>query len=122
MALTATATDSDMASLQQLLNTKPDNLRSFTGASFRRNLHLSVMCKQGLHNLVTVLGELTAAGTASGIVYCATRADTEKVAAALTAAGISAAFYHAGVPVDKKTRVLNEWQQGTYWNLLHLTS
>ena len=52
MALTATATDADVASLQHLLNMDPVNCHSFTGDTFRRNLRLFVIGEQGLHHLV----------------------------------------------------------------------
>ncbi|ETV99734.1 hypothetical protein, variant 1 [Aphanomyces invadans] len=46
----------------------------------------------------------------SGIVYCMTRKETETVAAALQAAGVKAAFYHAWAP-DRHI-VHTEWVQG----------
>ena len=41
----------------------------------------------------------------SGIVYCLSRRRTEEVAARLTAAGVAAAPYHAGLPAAERTRV-----------------
>lgn len=40
----------------------------------------------------------------SGIVYCSTRKDVDKVHAALVAAGVRAARYHAGMPSAERTR------------------
>jgi len=45
---------------------------------------------------------------ADGIVYCPTRAETERVAAMLSTAGISARAYHAGLSPDER-RSVHEW-------------
>lgn len=50
MALTATATHTDIVALQHLLHIDPVTVRSFTADTFRRNLRLSVKGKQGLHH------------------------------------------------------------------------
>lgn len=47
----------------------------------------------------------------SGIVYAATRAKTETLAAALTEAGHSACFYHGGMEADERRRVEVRFQQ-----------
>ena len=39
----------------------------------------------------------------SGIVYCATRATTERLAASLAARGLATRPYHAGLPIDVRT-------------------
>ena len=44
-----------------------------------------------------------------GIVYAATRAHTEEVAAALCARGVRAAAYHAGLPKDTRDEVQREF-------------
>lgn len=41
----------------------------------------------------------------AGIVYCLSRKRTEEVAEKLSAAGLPAAAYHAGLPADKRQRV-----------------
>ena len=68
MALTATATHTDIVALQDLLNIDPVTVRSFTADTFRRNLCLSVKGKQGLHHLVQHVTALARNGR-SGIVY-----------------------------------------------------
>ncbi|MCF1708104.1 DNA helicase RecQ [Tabrizicola sp. J26] len=47
----------------------------------------------------------------SGIVYAATRAKTETLAAALTEAGHFACFYHGGMEADERRRVEVRFQQ-----------
>lgn len=51
------------------------------------------------------------AGT--GIVYARNRKKTEEVAAALTAAGISASFYHAGLGYHTRTERQTAWKEGS---------
>lgn len=49
---------------------------------------------------------------ASGIIYCLSRDDCETVAAWLSAQGVSADFYHAGMPPAQRVLVQNSWQRG----------
>ena len=47
----------------------------------------------------------------SGIVYCLSRKDCEKVCEELSRNGISCAFYHAGLPSSDRERVQKAWTQ-----------
>ena len=48
----------------------------------------------------------------TGIVYVISRNKTEELAAALTAAGITASFYHAGLPHSLRPTRQEEWKSG----------
>jgi bloom syndrome protein len=48
----------------------------------------------------------------SGIVYCLSRKECEYMAKFLCNRGISAEFYHAQIPVDKKEKVQLAWLKG----------
>lgn len=49
------------------------------------------------------------AGTA--IVYARSRRRTREIADQLTASGISADYYHAGLSIEEKTDKQNRWKQ-----------
>ena len=48
----------------------------------------------------------------SGIIYCITKKDCEKVAQYLQKSEISAKYYHSGVGKAEKMNIQNEWQSG----------
>ena len=56
-----------------------------------------------------------------GIVFCRTRAETERIAAMLTEDGIPAACYHAGLPGEQRERV-QDWFAGGELPVLAATS
>lgn len=49
---------------------------------------------------------------ASGIVYCLSRDETQQVSSQLSAAGVSASHYHAGMASSARRRVQQAWQRG----------
>lgn len=108
MALTASATPEVADDIMDRLKFREHNLfaRSFS----RDNLSYIVRhadYKEGM--LLKILN----ATTGSAIVYVRSRRRTREIAATLTAEGISADFYHAGLdPQDKNDRQ-NRWKAGT---------
>ncbi|MEZ6241682.1 MAG: RecQ family ATP-dependent DNA helicase [Phycisphaerales bacterium] len=107
-ALTATATPrvrEDIAS--QLDLHEPEIL---VGVFDRPNLTYRVRARTKLDEQVAEIarrhrGSGLGEGEEGVIVYCLSRKDTEKLADALTARGIEAKAYHAGLPSSKRTRV-----------------
>ncbi|MFT5358639.1 MAG: ATP-dependent DNA helicase RecQ, partial [Polyangiales bacterium] len=107
LALTATAdarTESDIA---ELLGADNRPLVVQRQGMDRPNLALDVIAVDGLaqklEQLCAVLGE----AEGSGILYCATRDQTELVAEYATSHGIPVTAYHAGLDPDRK-RALQE--------------
>ncbi|MBQ8361334.1 MAG: RecQ family ATP-dependent DNA helicase [Bacteroidaceae bacterium] len=107
LALTATATPEVVKDIQQKLEFREEN---FLKMSFeRKNLgyvvrHTEDKMAEMLHILQRIQG--------SAIVYVRSRNRTREVAEWLVGEGISAEFYHAGIPhVDKDDRQ-RKWQQG----------
>ncbi|MBW3538278.1 DNA helicase RecQ [Candidatus Parcubacteria bacterium] len=93
IALTATATPKVGRDIVHQLNLAGG--RTFTSSFDRPNLTYSVQPKRrARQRLEALLGRYRGQ---PAIVYCFSRSDTEKLAAALTAAGFSAAAYHAGL-------------------------
>ena len=72
-------------------------------ASFNRpNLTYAVRPKERAH--AEILSFVRAHGAESGIVYCQSRKNAELTAARLTAEGVPAVPYHAGLSADERSR------------------
>ena len=107
IALTATATLEDANDIMEKLRFREKNLLK---SGFERpNLSYIVRkCEDKLGQLLGICNGVP--GT--GIVYVRSRNKTEELAAALTAAGITASFYHAGLPHSLRTTRQEEWKSG----------
>ena len=102
IALTATATDQVRDDIEKYLELK--NPARFTASFNRPNLTYRVVPKQGPYH--QLLEFLKARPDDSGIVYCQSRKTTEQVAERLSADGIPAVPYHAGL--DHGARSANQ--------------
>lgn len=107
IALTATATLEVANDIMEKLRFREKNLLK---SGFERpNLSYIVRkCEDKLGQLMGICNGVP--GT--GIVYVRSRNKTEELAAALTAAGITASFYHAGLPHSLRTTRQEEWKSG----------
>jgi ATP-dependent DNA helicase RecQ len=107
-AFTATADEETRAEIVTRLfdGVAPDSfLRGFD----RPNIHLAFAVKDSPRD--QILAFAAARRGQSGIVYCATRAKTETLAAALRAEGHATAFYHGGMEADARRHVEIRFQQ-----------
>jgi ATP-dependent DNA helicase RecQ len=107
-AFTATADEETRAEIVTRLfdGVAPDSfLRGFD----RPNIHLAFAVKDSPRD--QILAFAAARRGQSGIVYCATRAKTETLAAALHAEGHATAFYHGGMEADARRHVEIRFQQ-----------
>lgn len=99
-AFTATATERVRHDIVRLLDLR-DPYEVVTGFD-RPNLYFGVERLESKRKVVRIEAYALEHPGDSGIVYCSTRKDTDKVAAALVAAGVSAVRYHAGMtPSDR---------------------
>lgn len=94
-ALTATATGRVRSDIATMLGLR-DPFEVVTGFD-RPNLHFSVERLESKKKLARVGSYVLDHPDDSGIIYCSTRKDVDKVHAALVAAGARAARYHAGM-------------------------
>ena len=101
LALTATANARVREDIINQLSLH--NGRVFQSSFNRSNLNYRVVPKK--HALERLVQELKSRPDASAIVYCFSRKGTEKTAADLTANGIKAAAYHAGMSAIQRSRV-----------------
>ena len=99
MALTATATERVRGDIVTHLKLRDPAV--FVASFNRPNLAYRVTPKD--EPLKQIVAFAKKREDESGIVYCATRATTERVAAALVARGFSARPYHAGLTATERT-------------------
>ncbi len=101
-AFTATATEEVKEDILCILNLEDPNV-TVTGFD-RENLYYRVESIRGKDDFVTDYVEKHSAE--SGIIYCATRKNVDKLFEVLSARGISVTRYHAGI--DNETRKRNQ--------------
>ncbi len=99
VALTATATPRVREDIRQCL--KIDGRNEFIGSFNRPNLFLEVAPKE--KPLDQVLDVLEWYPNESGIIYCATRRQTEELNATLRQNGYASLPYHAGLSEEERT-------------------
>ena len=102
LATTATANDRVTADVATQLGTDPLTLR---GTLDRESLRLSVRHFAGAAARLAWLADWVAARDGSGIVYCLTVAQTERVAAWLQTRGVAAAAYSGKAPPEERERI-----------------
>jgi ATP-dependent DNA helicase RecQ len=109
IALTATATPAVRDDIvKQLALTKP---AIFTSSFNRPNLSYEIRNKkESLALILSLLREHTEGGvTASSIIYCFSRKDTESLVADLRRRGHTAAAYHAGLSKDERAETQDKF-------------
>lgn len=106
-ALTATATERVREDIVRLLGLR-DPYRVVTGFD-RPNLRFSVERLEPARKLARIIAHAKARPQDSGVVYCSTRKNVEKVHEALRDAGVSAVRYHAGLDKAERLRNQREW-------------
>jgi ATP-dependent DNA helicase RecQ len=99
VAFTATADAATRQDIQSRLFRQPPQL--FVHGFDRPNLRLAMRPRSGRAQILQFVAEHRGM---SGIVYCATRRDTEELAAFLCAQGIKALPYHAGMEAPVRSR------------------
>jgi ATP-dependent DNA helicase RecQ len=100
MALTATATERVRGDIVHQLHLK--NAAVYVASFNRPNLTYRVAAKTGAYD--QVLGFIRARRGESGIIYVQARKTADSMAAKLTADGIKALPYHAGMPSADRSR------------------
>ncbi|SFO92683.1 DNA helicase RecQ [Tranquillimonas alkanivorans] len=107
-AFTATADEETREEIvARLFDGAPPRL--FLRGFDRPNIHLAFAAKDNPRR--QILAFAAARKEQAGIVYCATRAKTESLAAALREAGHAACAYHGGMEPDERRAVETRFQQ-----------
>ena len=108
VALTATA---DPRTREDILHALGMEEAAVFAASFhRRNLHIAAEPKTGETAQLQAL--LARHPGETGIVYCGSRAKTERVTTALQGKGFPALAFHAGIAVEDKKAALAKFRSG----------
>jgi ATP-dependent DNA helicase RecQ len=97
LALTATA---NKRVEQDILQQMGEMALVIRGTMQRPNLHLNVISLEGDPGKLCYLAQVLPQWPGTGIIYTATRANAEMVAAFLAKQGIVAVYYHAGIEDD----------------------
>lgn len=108
VALTATADPRTRVDILQALDMQAATV--FTASFHRPNLHIAAAAKTG--EAGQLLAVLARHRDQCGIVYCGTRAKTERVAARLQEKGFAAAAFHAGLEPAAKRDALSRFRSG----------
>jgi ATP-dependent DNA helicase RecQ len=108
VALTATA---DPRTREDILHALAMDGATVFAASFHRpNLHLSAAAKES--ETTQLMALLRRHRGEAGIVYCGSRAKTERIAASLQAKNIAALAFHAGLAPEQKRDALKRFRAG----------
>src|SRR6266516_912587 len=100
LALTATATERVRGDIVKQLHLREP--RCYVASFNRPNLTYRVAAKSGAYE--QILNFVGARPRESGIIYCQARKTAESLASKLTADGVRAAPYHAGLDGEERTR------------------
>ncbi|MET9223707.1 RecQ family ATP-dependent DNA helicase [Streptomyces sp. NPDC003300] len=110
LALTASAAAPVRAEILQLLGMR--GAQEVIAGFDRPNIHLAVGYFQEEKAKRRAVLDRVGAETGSGIVYTATRRESESYAEELREAGVSAAAYHAGLRAAERSSVQDRFQRG----------
>ncbi len=108
MALTATAdkiTRKDI--IKQLgLNEPATYIASFNRPNLSLSVRAGLASRDKYREIIRFIGEHTGQ---SGIIYCLSRKETEKVSALIQETGIECAYYHAGMDSESRKKVQDDF-------------
>lgn len=107
LALTATATPDVQADIQQQLKFRANNLLQ---KSFERK-NLSYVVRSTENKLQEMLKVIKGVG-GTGIVYVRNRKKTRDISDYLISKGISSTYYHAGLSMEDRSLVQQQWMSG----------
>lgn len=111
LALTATANKRVERDILEQLGTDVQVIR---GMMQRPNLYLNVVQLQGDRAKLSYLGELLPHCPGTGVIYTATRHDTEMVAGFLNGQGILSEYYHAGREDALRQDIEQKWMANQF--------
>lgn len=114
LALTATANKKTESDIKQQLIVDEQTMVVYRESMDRPNIRLSVIPIHGIAAKLAMLSQLLSTLQGCGLIYCATRDNTEIVAEYLNNQGIKAAAYHAGIETLLKRSIQNDFIHDHY--------
>jgi ATP-dependent DNA helicase RecQ len=117
LCLTATATPEVVRDILDHFQSRLGvELMLLNGGTVRKNLSFAVLHTQRnrkLADILDVVGQkLPEEGASGAVVYCATRAATERVAQFLQSKGLAADRFHSGLAAEEKRSILERFRLG----------
>ncbi len=121
LALTATANAKTEEDISQQLAASHRKIRVQRQGMQRDNIELSILRAADLSEKLSLLKQLMPKLSGHGIIYCATRDNTELIADFLQEQGVKAVAYHAGYDPYKKQQ-LQEKFIGNHYKVMAATN
>lgn len=122
LGLTATADARVESDIVRQLSTMGAPVRVWRESMDRPNLLLSVLSVSGSGAKLTLVEQLLSHRKGHGVIYCATRENTELVADYLARGGYCVTAYHAGLPSDEKRRIQTAFVNNSYRAIVATTA
>ena len=110
LAVTATATDKVVNDIKTSM--KMTNCEQITTSFDRPNITIHV--KMQTQHTLNQIREILNSTDGSSIIYCISKADTEKIAEKMTALGIETRAYHAGLAKNVRTKTQEDFMNDEY--------
>ncbi len=114
LGLTATADQKTAEDIIKQLSSDQHKIIIQRAPMDRPNIRLSVLPVNGLAEKLATIIELLPQLEGTGIIYCATRENTELVASYLQHVKINAVAYHAGLNADEKRLIQHDFLNNKY--------
>jgi len=114
LGITATANQRVEKDIKQQLKIDDEEIELLRESMDRPNLSLEVVEAKGVARKLAACADILKKLNGCGLVYCATRENTELVAEYLAIQGVNATFYHAGCEQVDKRRLQEEFSVGQY--------
>lgn len=114
LALTATANKQTEKDIKQQLSVGKQSIIIHRESMNRPNIQLSVLPVATTTEKLAILSLLLPQLEGTGLIYCATRENTELVTAYLSSQGIAIVAYHAGIESHKKHQVQKDFLHDKY--------
>lgn len=122
LALTATADERTEADIASQLTTEAHPVHVIREKMDRPNIHLSVVKAEGTAAKLTLCLDLLKKLQGNGLIYCATRENTELVAEFLQNCGLSSIAYHAGLESEQKRIIQKGFSNNAYRTIAATTA
>ena len=107
IAVTASATPKVIIDIQENLGLKGAHL--FKGSFERKNINYQIIPTE---DKIGTIERILKHTSGTGIIYCRTRNETEKLSALLHQKNVSNTFFHGGIDSHEKKERLQAWQSG----------
>ncbi|MHB1947674.1 MAG: RecQ family ATP-dependent DNA helicase [Gammaproteobacteria bacterium] len=114
LGLTATANSKTESDIKEQLTVAKSYIVVHRESMDRPNIRLTVLQTTGMAAKLATLQQILRQLEGSGLIYCATRENTELVAAFLQEHDIKSAAYHAGIDTQRKRILQNDFLEDKY--------